>query len=80
MIINNIKFDSSYNLVHIDYSSGLSASIAFFLDKKETMHWFKNTGICTEDTICKVLSSKFKFKCLSCHDSSTSFKNAQTDQ
>jgi hypothetical protein len=77
MKLDKFVFDKAYDIVIITYSDNTKASIAFFLDKHETLHWYEYKGVCVEKVIKEIFEPKFKFKALSRHDNSSSFKNAQ---
>jgi hypothetical protein len=77
MKLDQFTFDKKYDIVHITYSDNTKASIAFFLDHNGTMHWYEHRGVCIEKVIKEIFEPKFKFKALSRHDNSTSFKDAQ---
>lgn len=77
MKLDKCTFDKKYDVVDIVYSDNTKASVAFYLDKDSTMHWYEYKGVCVEKVIREVLEHKFKFKTLSRHESSNSFRNAQ---
>ncbi len=78
MKVDKYSFDRQYDIVNILYSDKTTASIAFYFDKCDNiMHWYEYKGVCIEKIVKDILSEKFKFKTLSRHDNSKSFRNAQ---
>ena len=77
MNLDQFVFDKKFDIVHLTYSDKTKASIAYFYDRHETLHWYEYKGVCIEKVIKEIFERKFKFKALSRHSNAQSFKDAQ---
>lgn len=77
MKLDQFTFDEKYDIVHLVYSDKTKASIAYYLDSHDILHWYEHKGVCIEKVIKEIFEHKLKFKALSRHDNSQSFKDAQ---